>query len=702
MYLVKLRNRDGSECVLHDPRDPELLLINPSLSLELNKSGAFSFSISPNHPHIGDIKKMSSEIEVLRDGETLYVGRPLNEADDMDNVAAITCEGVLAYLLDSIVRPFTFQGSPAGLFQQLLSGHNAQVDERKHFKLGTVTVTDSNNYINRSNSGYSTTWEAINVKLVKTHGGYLRVRFEPDGRYLDYLADYDHTCSQVIQFGENLLDLNKYIDPDDLVTAIIPLGAETDEDGINGVKKRVNITSVNGGEDYLVDEAAAAEFGFICRTVQFDDVTLPQNLKTKGLAYLNEHKALIHSLELSAVDLHLLDVNTESVSLGDWIRVKSSPHGLDSLFLVSKLELDLADPGADTLSLGKTFDTMTSTTGKIQNDAMSELQSISDGISARLVVADQSILAEVARATAAENDLDADLSSLRVDIKGITFSVSNGSTSSHFTMTVGDTTITSPEIKFDGVVNFINNSLGEVGSTDINGGNITTGIINTDQVQLKGDGGGFTTGIGSSDGTTTHGAKIYAENLEDENYVFVSNAGAIMTVGSPGIYGGGSSLSCVNSKITATTKEFIADGNCVVNGTLKSASGTVEKSDRNLKQSISHGLEAYRAFFLALRPATYRFKSGTSGRFHIGFIAQEVEDALTETGLTTQDFAGLVIDTYKNENNEEVSEYGLRYSDFVALNTEMIQQALQKIEALEKRIEKLEGQAHGENRQLGQ
>lgn len=675
MYLVKLRNRNGREYFLHDPRDQELLLINPVLSLELNKSGAFSFSISPTHPHAGEIKKMSSEIEVLRDGEIIYVGRPLNEMDDMDNVAAITCEGALSYLLDSVARPFEYKGSPEGLFKKFLDDHNAQVDDWKRFKLGNVTVTDRNDYINRSNSGYGSTLDAIAEKLIKTHGGYLRVRVEEDGRYLDYLADYGHTCSQIIEFGENLLSLNKYIDPDDLVTAVIPLGAETDEDGINGVKKRVNITSVNGGEDYLVDTTAAEEFGFICRTVEFDDVTLPQNLKAKGQAYLDGHKALIHSLELTAVDLHLLSVDVESVSLGDWIRVKSPPHGLDSFFLVSKLDLHLTDPGADAFSLGKTVETMTDNTSKVQNEISSELQKKSDGFSAKLEATDQSILAEVSRATDAENGLGESLSSLRIDIEGITFSVSNGSTSSHFTMKVGETTIKSPEIRFTGVVSFTD--LSTPGETTICGDNITTGTINILEgggVTLKGQapsgaGGGFSAAQGNDGRQTTYGAKMYG--VGGDYYCIATNAGVCMNGPSASLY--------------------------VSGGDIHATVPISDDSDRNLKKSISHDLEAYKSFFSALKPAVYKFKAGKSDRIHMGFIAQEVEEALAKSKLTAQDFAGLVIDTYEDPKNKGVwlERYGLRYNEFVSLNTYMLQQAFREIAEQGKRIEELEEKVYG-------
>lgn len=370
VYQVKVWNTDHIPHSLHDPRGGECLLFDPVYDGGLNRSGKFSFEISPSHPNLACIKQMSSEIGIFRDNEDLpfYVGRPLNSANDMDNVCFIVCEGVLAYLLDSVVRPYEYTGSIQGFFFHLLNSHNSQVEEKKRFKLGNVTVVDSNNYINRSNSSYSTTMEALQDKLIKTHGGYIRVRFEPDGRYLDYLADYGHVNSQVIEFAENLLDLERFIDPETLITGVIPIGAETEEEGINGTRKRVDITSVNDGKDYLVDEAAASHFGYIFRPIYFDDVTLSANLKRKGQAYLEENCNLVTSLNLTAVDLHNVNVEIESISCGDWIRVLSKPHGLDKLFLVNSQTIHLADPGADTVSLGKSLKTMTGDTQKSQAD----------------------------------------------------------------------------------------------------------------------------------------------------------------------------------------------------------------------------------------------------------------------------------------------------------------------------------------------
>ena len=104
-------------------------------------------------------------------------------------------------------------------------------------------------------------------------------------------------------------------------------------------------------------------------------------------------------------------------------------------------------------------------------------------------------------------------------------------------------------------------------------------------------------------------------------------------------------------------------------------------SDRNRKKDISYDLSAYGQLFHRLRPVRYRLKDGTSGRVHLGLIAQEVEEALTAAGLTAMDFAGLV----KAPRADGGFDYALRYGELIALCIAQIQELTARIEALERR-----------------
>ena len=90
----------------------------------------------------------------------------------------------------------------AGLFQQFIDNHNTQVDAEHQFKVGLVTVTDPNDYLPRSDTQYLNTWESINKKLIEPLGGYLFVRHEEDGVYIDYLKEIDELITQEIEFGK--------------------------------------------------------------------------------------------------------------------------------------------------------------------------------------------------------------------------------------------------------------------------------------------------------------------------------------------------------------------------------------------------------------------------------------------------------------------------------------------------------------------
>jgi hypothetical protein len=65
-------------------------------------------------------------------------------------------------------------------------------------------------------------------------------------------------------------------------------------------------------------------------------------------------------------------------------------------------------------------------------------------------------------------------------------------------------------------------------------------------------------------------------------------------------------------------------------------------SDKNVKNSISSFENKYEILFDNLKPCKYKYNYGTSNRFHTGFIAQEVVEALEKANLTTQDFAAVM------------------------------------------------------------
>ena len=398
--------------LLHDPRLQDYQLLSPSLSLELNKTGSFTFTQYPNHPMAGLVQKLKSVIEVKKDGAVLFRGRPLSSKEGFYKQQDYTCEGELAFLLDSRVRPFEMVGGVTELFTYLINQHNEQVEETKRFKVGNVTVTDPNDYINRSNVTYETTFDILKTRLLDTLGGYLWVRHEADGVYLDYLADFSYMSTQRITFGENLLDYAHTRDGSEIATALIPLGARLTDANGKQTEERLTISEVNSGKDYVYDEAAVAQYGWIFDTQTWDDVTQAGNLKQKALEALSEKIKTVDTIEMTAADLSQMDKSFDDFRIGQYVFVDSPPHGLNGeKFLVTKMTLNLSDPSQNKLTFGRVKSSFTEETNRdhqavgdlishtetIENDYVTNdtVTSITEDVYSRIDQTAESIMSEV-------------------------------------------------------------------------------------------------------------------------------------------------------------------------------------------------------------------------------------------------------------------------------------------------------------------
>lgn len=341
-----------------------------SITSESNKSGSFTFSIYPDHFHYDKFIRLKTVITVYKSNKINFRGRILTDTSNYYNLKTLTCEGEMGFLRDSIIRPFTFTGTPEELFKKFITEHNSQVDEFKRFKIGKITVTDPNNYIIRANSEYESTSDNITSRLLETLGGYIYITHENDIDQIptiNYLADYETTATQSIEFGENLKDYTKKVDAQNIATAIIPLGAVIDDNNSETEDPKLTIESVNNNLDYVYNSDAVALYGWIFKVVEWDDVTIASNLKNKALEYLQESIKQNISIELNAIDLHLLNHSIESFKMGDYIRVTSIPHNFDSTMLCTKQTIDLLKPSNDSVTLGYTFATFTDTSSKINN-----------------------------------------------------------------------------------------------------------------------------------------------------------------------------------------------------------------------------------------------------------------------------------------------------------------------------------------------
>ena len=351
MYKVKLNDK-----YIYHPWDKDLQICDPKLDTELNKNGSFSFVIYPDNPLYNQLEKLKSKVHILwfdsaGNEKKIFRGRVLSEETDFDGEKTVTCEGDLAFLLDTIQRPYSSTVSPADRFKQLINAHNSQVEPDKQFQIGNITMTGDS--VKVTENSYPDTRTDIENKLLNVYGGYIRTR-EQDGKYyIDYLKEYENKEGQAVRYGENILDITKHIKAEDIKTCVIPIGATNSATG-----KAITIESVNNGVDYLYDQAAVDTFGKIYGTVSFSDIESPNTLKQKGQEQVEALKNLIVSIELTAVDLKDLGYDVKEIAVGDFIPVVSRPHGINSYMQVSKKSQNLKKPEDSSIVLGSTIKTL--------------------------------------------------------------------------------------------------------------------------------------------------------------------------------------------------------------------------------------------------------------------------------------------------------------------------------------------------------
>ena len=363
--------------ILHDVVIDDLKVIGGRCCLEVNKTGSLTFQMAPTHPYYDKIKKHTSEIRLYQDDRVLFCGRVLNDEITFDNIKNIECEGELAYFLDSIQRgkEYHLDGGNKNVIESYLKDvvaiHNSQVDDSKKFSVGLVNITDPNNYLYKI-SNYEDTLTTLTDKLLNTYGGYLQVRHSNGVRYLDYVNELTNVCNQTIEFGKNIIDMTRYIKGEDVYTALIPLGAKNDNTTATNnesYEKRLTISSLADStdgnikkvNDYIYDSEAIKQWGWIWKVIKWDDVTVAENLLSKSKAELKNSINATLSIEMTAIDLHLLNVDIDRINVGDRIRCVSIPHNLDSILIVKSIEIDIDNPANTKIKL-------ISPTGKIKSD----------------------------------------------------------------------------------------------------------------------------------------------------------------------------------------------------------------------------------------------------------------------------------------------------------------------------------------------
>lgn len=322
--------------------DTESSLLSPSLETELNSAGSLEFTLPPDHPSYDDISLMQTEIEVYEDDDLIFFGRPAEVGIDWNKQKKVVCEGALAYLNDAAIRPHKFEGALiSDVFKYIIAQYNAQVAQNKQFIVGNITIVDRYVY---TEFDYDICLSVLISTCIDSTGGYLFLRKEEAGIYIDWLAEVPDASDQPVQFASNMLDLNQDTRAEDICTVVLPVGGQVD--GAN-----ITIAPVNQGSDILEDSDAIAKYGRILKIQQWNDIVDPQALKDKATEWLAKQQEDDITIETDAAELHYLDGSVGAYRIGQLVNVLSGPHGVDKEYPILKMSMNL-DSGTKKITLG--------------------------------------------------------------------------------------------------------------------------------------------------------------------------------------------------------------------------------------------------------------------------------------------------------------------------------------------------------------
>ena len=370
--------------IMHSPllEESGCIVSDPIMQEQVNSFGELTFSVMPGHPLYRSIKNRLTYVTVRDERGDVWRGRVISNERAFDNRISVTCEGELAYLLDSIQRPFTYYGTVSGLLTQLITAHNAQMitpdgsaDTQRRFTIGTCNVPQEDPTVQfyRASESAKSTWALIREKLLDPLGGYLRIRMQGQTRYLDYLTDSSESCGQSVEYGKNLLDLTVEREGEDVITALIPYGASY-EPGDGGYVdppsanttwdgNRRTVRSVNNGSDEIMNAAGIAVFGRIYGTRTWDTIYDSSTLYDTATAWLAKQISDAVSIAAKAIDKSYTDDEIDPINCFQYVRTKSKPHEIDVPLLCVRKTVHLMDLSKTTVELGTTQRTLTEMMG---------------------------------------------------------------------------------------------------------------------------------------------------------------------------------------------------------------------------------------------------------------------------------------------------------------------------------------------------
>ena len=233
----------------------------------------------------------------------------------------------------------------------------------KRFKIGRVDISAESDVPVRY-IGYQTTRDTIKEHLLEKIGGVILLRHEDDGMYLDWV-DQDKAGNFIdspIKWQGNLLKAQRTEEYTDLITQIVPVGADIEQDLSDAEQANIDaydgavrprITIDNGGVDYVEDKELVDIFGVINRPIEWVEIDDAGILLERAKQYMADQKAFLTSWTTETAELWLLDERFDKFKVGNFHPIEAAPmSGIEQLQIAAK-RININDITQVSLDIGE-------------------------------------------------------------------------------------------------------------------------------------------------------------------------------------------------------------------------------------------------------------------------------------------------------------------------------------------------------------
>lgn len=368
--------------------DERYIITSPTLTMEINKSGSFEFTLpNTNIFYEKEIIPLTTLVKIHKNDSEFWRGRVISIEKDFYLNKKIVCEGELGFLNDYVltVDLDLSQGEViTGALWDIISdqldieGYTTNTNSSRLINSGDYTeaqeeVLSKYIYKGKLNEGDNVLDTLLN--MVSQFPVFIKIgpdrkecpssardpKNYPEGVgliRLYSLENQDFKSNQTIEFGKNLLDLTEFIDAESIITLVDVYGKKQSNGYRYFIKREVPYeypnypgfsTRISGFIQY---DPFVERHGFVVKTLIFDELSKSTDLEKAAIDYLKKNMISNISIELSAFDLNSIDVNSDEFEIGQFVRIKSDPHGIDTNTVCSKIVLDFENPENNTYSFG--------------------------------------------------------------------------------------------------------------------------------------------------------------------------------------------------------------------------------------------------------------------------------------------------------------------------------------------------------------